>query len=340
MEKITWFCKNCESENYYDETKSCVACGEKIDPKSEEKCIYEVAEQLCAKAVTSKDLFAVCELYLKIITYKDARQKHNECQFKAEKALLNEKAYEEASQHLKSAEEYCSGKNWTYAIREFTAAEQAFQKAANYADAKERAQSCNREAELCRCKEIYFEAKGILVSAATIADYKKASELFSKISSFSDAKENYDLCLKFVKDLTAKQDFETATKRYHDAVETKTHETRLQSLELILRDYQAYLQAAEFSQLFENCTKQINETKKYVDYNCAVNMMHTAATSTDFKKAAEIFSRLENFKDSDERKKVCTEKAELLAKEATYNASLETYEQGKKINIFNWRKYL
>jgi hypothetical protein len=69
-------------------------------------------------------------------------------------------------------------------------------------------------------------------------------------------------------------------------------------------------------------------------------MMHTAATSADFKKAAEIFSRLANFKDSDEKKKVCTEKAELVAKEASYNVSLETYEQGKKINIFNWRKFL
>lgn len=338
--EVFWLCGQCDSTNNYETTKVCSVCGGKIDPKSEEKCIYEVAEQLYAKAVTSKDLLAACELYLKIITYKDARQKHNECQFKAEKALLNEKAYEEASRHLKSAEEYCAGKNWTYAIREYTAANHAFQKATNYADAKERAQSCNREAELCRCKEIYFEAKAILVSAATIADYKKALELFGKISSFSDAKENYELCLRFVKELTARQDLETATKRYYEAIKTENHETRLQSLEQILRDYQAYLRAAEFSELFENCTKQANETKKYVDYNCAVNMMHTAATSTDFKKAAEFFSRLANFKDSDEKKKECTEKAELSAKEATYNAALKTYEQGKKINIFNWRKFL
>lgn len=338
--EVFWLCEQCDSTNNYEATKVCSVCGGKIDPKSEEKCIYEVAEQLYPKAVTSKELFAVCELYLKIITYKDARQKHNECQFKAEKALLNEKAYAEATQHLKSAEEYCSGKKWAYAIREYTAAEQAFQKAANYADARERAQSCKREAELCRCKEIYFEAKGILVSAATIADYKKASELFSKISSFSDAKENYDLCLKFAKDLTAKQDYETATKRYQDAIKTENHKTRLQSLELILRDYQPYLQAAEFSQLFANCTKQINETKKYVDYDCAVNMMNTAATSADFKKAAEIFLRLADFRDSGEKQKICNEKAELLAKEATYKGSLETYEQGKKINIFNWRKFL
>lgn len=338
--EVFWLCGQCDSTNNYETTKVCSVCGGKIDPKDEEKCIYEVAEQLYKTAVTSKDLFAVCELFLKVITYKDARQKHNECQFKAEKALLNEKAYEEASRHLESAEEYCSGKNWTCAIREYTAAEQAFQKAANYADAKERAQSCNREAELCRCKEIYFEAKGILVSAETIADYKKALELFSKISSFSDAKENYDLCLKFIKELTAKQDLETATKRYYDAIKIENHETRLQSLEQILRDYQTYLQAAEFSQLLENCKKQINETKKYVDYNYAVNMMNTATTPADFKKAAEIFSRLATFKDAEEKQKACIEKAEFATKEATYNTALETYEQGQKINIFNWRKFL
>ena len=338
--EVFWLCGQCDSTNNYETTKVCSVCGGKIDPKSEEKCIYEVAEQLYAKAVTSKELFTVCEHYLKIISYKDARQKHNDCQFKAEKALLNEKAYAEAIQHLKSAEEYCSDKKWIYAIREYTAAEQAFQKAANYADAKQRAQSCNREAELCRCKDIYFEAKAILVSAVTIADYKKAAERFQKITSFSDAKENYDLCLKFVKELTVRQDLEAAAKQYQAAIKVETHETRLQSLEQILQNYQAYSQAAEFSQLFENCRKQISETKKYVDYNLAVNMMQSAAASVDFKKAAEIFSRLADFKDSHAKMKECNEKAELAAKEATYKGSLETYEQGKKINIFNWRKHL
>lgn len=338
--EVFWLCEQCDSTNNYETTKVCSVCGGKIDPKAEEKCIYEVAEQLYAKAVTSKELFAVCEHYLRVITYKDARQKHNECQFKAEKTLLNEKAYAEATQHLKNAEEYCSDKKWDYAIREYIAAEQTFQKAANYADAKARAQSCNREAELCRCKEIYFEAKGILVSAVTIADYKKASELFQKISSFSDAKENSELCLKFIKELTAKQDLEAATKQYQDAIKDEVHETRLQSLEQILQKYQAYLQVAEFSQLFENCRKQINETKKYVDYNLAVKIMQNAATSTDFKKAAEIFSRLAGFQDSNEKMKECNENAELSAKEATYKGALETYKQGKKINLFNWRKYV
>ena len=340
MMEVFWICEQCDSTNDYFTAKVCSVCGWKIDQKSEEKCIYEVAEQLYAKAATSTDLFAVSAHYRKILTYKDARQKHNDCLFKAQKALLNEKAYLEGQQHLKTAAAYCAEKKWTYAIRTFSTAEQAFQKAAGYSNARQLAQDCRREAELCRCKDIYFQAKEILVSAKTIADYKQAAELFNQIKDFSDAKENHDLCLKFISELTIKQDLKFSEEGYQDALRIQSHETRLKTLEQLFQDYKPYLQTSEFAGFFANCNRQINETKKHVDYDRAVGIMNNAATADDCKRAAAIFALLSGFRDSAEKKEACNEKADLLTKRATYHQALDAYERGRKITIFNWRKYL
>jgi len=91
--------------------------------------------------------------------------------------------------------------------------------------------------------------------------------------------------------------------------------------------------------LFSNVRDGITESKRQVDYDNAVDMMNKATTSANFKSAAEAFSRLSGFKDSDLKKNECSEKSDLLAKEATYEGGLEIYEEGRKINIFNWRKY-
>lgn len=403
--EVFWLCENCDSTYNYGETKVCWACGEKISKNEENKCIYKIAQDLEKNAVTSKDFFAACEHYLKVLTYKDARQKHNDCQFKAEKTRLNEKMYDEAKQHFKNAEEYGSSEKWTDAIYEFTIAEQQFKKTVNFLDSNEYVGICHREIELCQSKQIYFDAKKILASATNIEDYKKAEELFSKIAKFADAKENQDLCLKFIEQLTAKQqleeiqqerrrageesdldkkivilqkivslenavlsgdakrivlqskpvledclkqkkaiqakqDLDEATRKYKDAVKMEVHSSRKESLEKILIDYKDYSQTAEFSLLFENCTKNITEANKHIDYNCALDMMRNAVTSTNFKNAAEAFSRLSGFMDSDAKKNECNEKADLLAKEITYKSALETYEKGRKITIFNWKKYM
>lgn len=337
--EVFWICEQCDSTNNYEATKVCSVCGGKIDPKSEEKCIYEIAEQRYAKAVTSGELFEVCALYLKILGYKDARQKHSECQFKAEKTLLNEKAYSEAKRCLISAGEYCSALKWADAIREFAVAKQNFQKAGAFSDSREQAIACDREIVLCQNKEIYFAAKEILVSAASITDYKKAAELFNRILHFSDARESYQLCQQFISILTAKQDLETATQKYQDAIKIEVYETRLPILEKIMADYREYSQHKDFANLLRNCTQSIHEAQQHVEYNRAVNMMQNAVGSAAFKNAAAIFSRLSNFKDSSEKKNLCIEKAELAAKNATYASALSAFEQGQKITIFNWRKY-
>lgn len=401
--RIIWFCKNCESKNYYDETKVCF-CGERIDPKHEEICIYEEAEQLYNMAVTSNDFFVACEHYLKVLTYKDARQKHNECQFKAEIIRLNEKIYEDAKQHYESAEEYNSIKKWTDAIHEFTLAKQQFMKAVNFLDSNEYANICHQKIELCKSKQIYFDAKKILESATDIEDYKKAEELFSKISKFADAKENQDICLTLIKELSAKQqleeilqekhraeeesdldkkiltlqkivsfentvlsddakiiveqnksvlkdclnqktaiqvqkDLDEATRKYNDAIKSEAHPSRITNIKKILIDYKDYRQNAAFSELFENCTKSIAESKKHIDYKNALDMMCNAVTPTDFKDASKIFSHLSGFKDSDAKRDECNKKAELLERETNYNSAIEAFEKGRKITIFNWRKY-
>jgi len=403
--EIFWLCEQCDSTNNYEETKVCSVCGEKIDSKAEEKCIYEMAEQLYEKAVSSSDFFVACEYYLKVINYKDARQKHNECNFKAEKTLFNEKKYEEAKQHLLRAQEYGSSEKWDDAICEFTLAEQQFEKISHFLDSNQCANACRREIDLYQNKKIYFEAKKILSSATKIEEYQKAADLFSKIIQFVDAKENYDICLKFIKQLRAKQqledicrekrcadetsdldkrisilqkivnpkglllsedaksivlqsqailedclkqkkaiqtqrDLDEATKKYRDAMNLEVHSSRVQRLENILTDYTAYAQTAEFSQLFENCSKNITEANKHIDYNYAMDMMRSAVTSTDFQNAAEAFSRLSGFKDSDVKKDECNEKVKVLLEEATYKTALETYEKGEKITIFNWKKYV
>lgn len=402
--EIFWLCQHCESTNNYEETKVCNVCGGEIDQKSEERCIYEVAGNLYEKAVTSKELFAACEQYLKVLKYKDARQKHSDCKFKAEKTLLNEKIYEEAKGHFKAAEEYASAEKWNDAVYEFTLAEQQFKKTVKFLDSNECASACLREIELCKGKQIYFDAKKILTNANSIEEYKKAAELFSKILKFADAKESYELCLKFIEQLTAKQQFEDikslvkkteeesdlnqkiailrqvvglensalsneakalilqskpvledalkqqkaiktkedleeATKKYNFAINIEIHSMRLQYLEKILTDYNAYSQTAEFKTIFSNVMGGITETKRQVDYDNAVDMMNKATTSANFKSVAEAFSRLSGFKDSDLKKNECSEKSDLLAKEATYEGGLEIYEEGRKITIFNWRKY-
>ena len=402
--EIFWLCQNCDSTNNYEETKVCNVCGGEIDNKSEERCIYEVAENLYENAVTSKELFAACEEYLKVLKYKDARKKHSDCKFKAEKAFLNEKIYQEAKGHFKTAQEYASAEKWNDAIYEFTVAEQQFKKTVKFLDSNECANDCLREIELCKGKQIYFDAKKILTSANSIEEYKKAAELFSKIVKFADAKDNYELCLKFIEKLTAeqqvedikreikraeeepdldrkiailsqvvnlesnalsneaktlisrskpvledalkqqkaiktRQDLEEATKRYNFAINIEIHSMRLQYLEKILTDYNSYLQTAEFKALFSNVRDGITETKRQVDYDNAVDMMNKATTSTNFKDAAEAFSHLSGFKDSDLKKNECSQKADLLAKEDIYEGGLGIYEEGRKINILNWRKY-
>lgn len=399
-----WICTVCESTNFYEQTKICNVCGEEISQNEENRCIYEIAETLEKEAVTSKDFFAACEYYLKALSYKDARQRHSECNFKAEKTLLNEKIYEEAKSHFNIASEYSSSEKWAEAIGEFEIAEQHFKKAVKFLDSEEYASRCRRETELCHSRRIYFEAKKIMASAVNIDEYKKAEELFSKISKFADAKENQELCLKFIEQLTAKKqleeiqqdsrhaeetddldkkivilnrivslenavlsddaksivlkckmvleeclnkkrqiqaklDLDEATEKYSKAINTEDYLLQIQSLEKILIDYKSYSQTAEFSQLFTDCNTSIENANKNIDYNNAINMMRKAAALKDFKSVAEAFARLSGFKDSDIKKKECDEKVAFLEKEAVYEFGLESYKDGRKINIFNWRKY-
>ena len=251
MEK-EWICTVCESTNFYERTKICSVCGEEISQSEENRCIYEIAESLEKTAVTSKDFFAACEQYLKVLSYQDARQRHSECKFKAEKTLLNEKIYDEAKHHFNIASEYSSSEKWSEAISEFAVAEQLFKKAVKFLDSEEYAVRCLRETELCHSRRIYFEAKKILASATTIADYKKAEELFSKISKFSDAKENQDLCVKFIEQLTAKKQLEEIQQDSRLAEESNDLDKKIVILKRIVSLENAVLSSEAKSIVLQN----------------------------------------------------------------------------------------
>ncbi len=403
--EIFWLCEQCDSTNNYEETRVCSVCGEKITPGAEEKCIYEIAEELYATASTSVQLFNACEYYLKVINYKNARQKYSECHFKAEKYQLNEKIYDEASQHLIRAQEYSVAEKWTEAENEFTVAEERFEKIVGFMDSKEKIRLCQTEKDLCNSRRIYSSAKKVLAGATEIADYKKAAELFAQIIKFTDAKENYDICLKFIEKLTAKQqyeelvrlngnaekeadldnkivllqaivafegktmteeakqivlqnkgvldgclkekkaiqtkrDFEAASEKFHSADKLTDQTERANAFSKILNDYQSYVSVVEFLNLFTRCREKVAEANNNVAYNKALEMMDRADSSTAFKKAEEAFSALGNYKDSEQKREECSERFTHFAKEDTYKMAMEAYNKAKRINIFNWKKYV
>ncbi len=402
--EVYWFCEHCESTNNYLETKIC-ACGEKIDSKSEEKCIYEMAEQLHETAVSSSDFLTACEYYLKVIDYKDARQKHHECEVKAERIQLCEKSYKKAKDTFSCAKEKETVQEWTEAIFMFGEAEQIFSTIINFSDSKEQIIVCRREKDLCHSKQIYFEAKGIMSSASTIQEYKKAAELFSNITIFADAKENHELCLKFINQLMAEQqlkeivelknrsqeeadldkkiiilksivDFEKnamsgdarkiilqskpvlddclkqkqsiklqqeldiAMEKCRDAERVTNHTLRAQTFEKIISYYQAYSKTTEFSGMFALCKEKLLEANRNVSYENAIALMNNAKDEATFRKVADAFSSLADFKDAKIKKEECIEKANTLAKKSAYALALEAYEQGQKINIFNWKNFV
>jgi hypothetical protein len=334
----TWICNTCDSLNQYEPGKDCLICGGKIDPRSEEKCLYEMAQDLTETAASSKDFLLICECYSKIFSYKDARQRYSDCKFKAERLLLCETEYAEAKKHFQRASEYNIAQDWVRATEEFAVAEQKFQKNSDYLDSKQWVQNCRREAELCKSRQIYTRAKKLLFSAATVEDYTKAAELFGQIPDFNDAAENYQICQNFIGQLKAQQTLEKASKQYEQALRTQDHGARLQMLETILKDCSGYSQNPAFSQLLKDSTDAKTDAKKHLDYRRATELMHQESLA-QCQQAAAIFLQLGSFLDSSAKRSECEEKAAVLAKQATYQSGLDAYETARKINLFNWRKY-
>ena len=80
--------------------------------------------------------------------------------------------------------------------------------------------------------------------------------------------------------------------------------------------------AKELETANEFIIKRNEETRKQKIYNDAVDKMQKAHTDSDFKAAADVFTRIKGYKDADELLQKCMEGEETAKKEATYEAAL------------------
>lgn len=85
--------------------------------------------------------------------------------------------------------------------------------------------------------------------------------------------------------------------------------------------------------------RQSEEKRRQEEYDAAVECMNKAKSEHEFRIVADAFSALSGIKDSDVQKEICLKRAEKCAREETYNSALAKISQGKKITLFNWRKY-
>ncbi len=152
-------------------------------------------------------------------------------------------------------------------------------------------------------------------------------------------KVSLDECLKEKWAVELERDLKDARARCAAAENISDYKVLAQELEKFLKDYEKYVQAAEFSDIFAVCKKRLQEARVNVSYDEAMELMSKAANVTALKKASEMFERLADFKDSQQRKIECQEKIEMLTNKTIYDMAVDSYEKGRKINIFNWRKY-
>lgn len=80
--------------------------------------------------------------------------------------------------------------------------------------------------------------------------------------------------------------------------------------------------AKELETANEFIIKRNEEIRKQKIYNDAVDKMQKAHTDSDFKAAADVFTRIKGYKDADELLQKCRDGEENAKKEATYEAAL------------------
>ncbi len=298
-EDIIWHCYECDSQNsgYEGENTFCIVCDERISKDEENRCLYEFADSLFKNAASSDDFIVACEHFSKVQDYKDAGIKILTCQMRASEIKANEEAYKKALRLFKLALEY-ETEDLDEAEKRFSEAGQEFEKLADFRDSKTNAKLCYEKKELCENKKIFFKAKEMLNSAKTIEDYQKVADLFSRITKFTDAKIEYDNCIKIINRLKAEQQYEELLQQSRSVAEESDLDKKIAILQKIMNYENVVLSddakkiISDNKPLLEDCLKQKKAIETRQDLDIATQKYNKATLITDHTARINAFTKI------------------------------------------------
>jgi len=244
-------------------------------------------------------------VFQKIIDWKDSEEQIQECyRLLAElKAKEADRPYQKALTVMKAAE----------TMQDYSHAAELFEALGEYRDAPKKARACRRNAESSRLDVLYRKALDNM-NGDRIASYEDAITMFRELDGWKDSEEKISQCQKMI--LEIKRD------RYAKATETLEN----------AKEVQDYLQASKlFAGLsgYRDSKKQAENCKKEAAYVSGMKKMEEIAEKipdhpqrmgrvyfldqlASCNDAVELFSEIPDWKDAQEKARLCADRAEEL----------------------------
>lgn len=169
------------------------------------------------------------------------------------------------------------------------------------------------------CAEAYLGKLMVELKVTSRQNLKNCSMPFSGRNHFQKVMRFADDELK--NEIQGYVDFivnRNLEKAYADALSTMEHAKNEEDYKKAAAQFQTLQAYKDSKQLYQECLEQAEESRLTTFYNKAVSMMNKAEDENAYKIAAEQFNAIKTFKDSEEKAKLCIEKAEISRKDEIY----------------------
>ena len=149
---------------------------------------YSIAIRKMNSSKTEEEFNGAADEFSAIVEYKDSREKMQECLDNAEKARLEDLSnkYSIATSKMNAAK----------TEEEFKKAAEDFSAIIDYKDSKEKKKECLAKAKNANLESLYNQASIAMKSAKREAEYRKAANMFNKITSYKDSSLLEEQCLE------------------------------------------------------------------------------------------------------------------------------------------------
>ena len=291
--------------------------------------IYINALNAMNSSVDENGFKAAANIFASISTYKNSAELAETCVKRAETVKLDG-IYNYAYSLMKTAADENT----------FKAAAGYFNSISGYKDAAELAEFCMKKSETVQLDAVYDYAYNLMKSANNETAYKTAAEYFKSISSYKDAAELAETCVKNAETVRLEGIYIYAYNLMNSTTDIVALKAAAEQFKSI-GDYKNSAELAEF------CIKKAENIRLNGIYNHAVSVMKSGANENSFKAAAEIFKTIPGYLDADELAEKCLKNAEVAYKDRIFfmaksNIAGEnpvTYENAVKMleSIPEWR---